>query len=367
MTQVEGAQRALFPAPATMNLIVLAVALFVSGRAHAQESEEAALGTIDVNGSAGAAVPLPKLAVVPLLTSGRADEVVQLVTRGDLTLSGQFDVLDESAAPSGPFLIDIPLDLDAWGKVGAEYVVRVYSRSATGVGSRLVGEAYLTQTSRVPTTPTGAPVTAAPLFTTTIALTEDVRAASHRLVDALLGALTGRPGGFASRMVYVANIGASRRVFELDSDGFDLHAASPSDATALSPSFGPGDVLFYALSRDLSPFRLATTSRGLPAPVQVPGSLMGLAFSADRKQMALIAMDEGVSTVYLESGGKCGSSRRRRWPTTRPSALPASSRTWLAPPCNGFTSIGVRFLHRGSWPQRRCSATLPRGFLCSTR
>jgi len=31
---------------------------------------------------------------------------------------------------------------------------------------------------------------------------------------------------------------------------------------------------------------------------------MGLAFSADRKQMALIAMDEGASTVYLESGGK---------------------------------------------------------------
>ena len=304
MTQVEGAHRALSQGPATMNLIVLAVALFVSGRVHAQESEEAALGTIEVNGSPGAAVPLPKLAVVPLLTSGRADEVVQLVTRGDFALSGQFDVLDESTAPSGPFLIDIPLSLDAWGKVGAEYVVRVYSRSATGVDPRLVGEVYLTQTSRVPTTPAGVPVTATPLFTTTVALIEDARAASHRLVDALLGALTGRPGGFASRMVYVANIGASRRVFELDSDGFDLHAASPPDTTALSPSFGPGDVLFYALSRDLSPFRLATTSRGLPAPVQVPGSLMGLAFSADRKQMALIAMDEGVSTVYLESGGK---------------------------------------------------------------
>ena len=202
MTQVEGAHRALSQGPATMNLIVLAVALFVSGRVHAQESEEAALGTIEVNGSPGAAVPLPKLAVVPLLTSGRADEVVQLVTRGDFALSGQFDVLDESTAPSGPFLIDIPLSLDAWGKVGAEYVVRVYSRSATGVDPRLVGEVYLTRTSRVPTTPAGAPVTATFLFTTTVALIEDARAASHRLVDALLGALTGRPGGFFSRMVY---------------------------------------------------------------------------------------------------------------------------------------------------------------------
>ena len=100
------------------------------------------------------------------------------------------------------------------------------------------------------------------MFATTVALTADVRAASHRLVDALLGALTGRPGGFSSRMVYVANVGAYRRVFVLDSDGFDLHLVSPAEGTALSPSFGPDDILFYALSRDLSRFRLVTTSQG---------------------------------------------------------------------------------------------------------
>ena len=113
---------------------------FVPGQAHAQESDETVLGTIDVNGSAGAAVPLPKLAVEPLLTNGRVDEIAQLVMRGDLVLSGQFDVLDEGAAPSGPFLTDIPPNLDAWKKVGAEYVVRVYSRDASGADPRLVGE-----------------------------------------------------------------------------------------------------------------------------------------------------------------------------------------------------------------------------------
>lgn len=289
-------------------VVALAAAELMPGQSNPQEAEDGALGTIDVNGSAGASLPLPKLAVAPLLTHGQADEIVQLVARGDSTLSGQFEVLEEGISPMGPFLAQTPPDLESWKKVGAEYLVRVYSEPAGTAGARLIGEVYLAQAS-----PSARPEDAdggvaarpsKPLFRTAVPLGHNVRLASHQLADLLLGALTGRPGGFASAMVYSANVGNYQQVFVLDADGFNLRTASPPLATARSPSFGPNNEPYYALSLNLSPFRLASTASGVLAPHQAPGSLMGLAFSADRKRMLLIAMDEGESTIYLDTDGK---------------------------------------------------------------
>jgi TolB protein len=300
--------RHLIGAAALVGSVALALSLSPSST-HAQDapsSEDSVLGTIDVDGSSGALPPLPKLAIAPLLTHGEPDEIVQLVARGDFSLSGQFEVLDRDDAPDGPFLVDLPLDLAAWRSAGVEYVLRVYSQHVDAGSGRMVGEIYLTRSapSHRTSIDAGAPPAPKPAFQTSIPFNGELRMASHRLVDVLLGALTGRPGGFASRMVYTANVGNARQVFVLDSDGFALHAASPPLATAMSPAFGPGDVLYYALSVDLSPFRLASTPSGVLAPFQVPGSLMGLAFSADRRTALLVAMDDGESTIYLESGGK---------------------------------------------------------------
>ena len=282
----------------TMTLVCLSVG---SGRAN--ENEDSVLGTIKVDGSAGSVAPLPKLAVVPLPKDDQDDEIVEAVLRGDLALCGQFDVLGATESPKGPFSADGPLNMAAWQKAGAEYVVRAYAEAKGASDRQLVGELYLARSS------SGARAAGKsragkeePLYHTRVPFTPNARAASHRLVDLLLGALTGRPGGFASRMTFVAPVGRERQAFVLDADGFNLHAASPTGETALSPDFGPGNTLYYGLSTRLSHFRLATTAG--PVSLQMPGSLMGLAFSPDRKRMVLIAMDGGKSTIYLESGGK---------------------------------------------------------------
>ncbi len=132
----------------------------------------------------------------------------------------------------------------------------------------------------------------------------EVRAASHRLVDQLLGALTGRPGGFASEMAYAEKVGRWRRVYALDSDGFDLRAVGPIDATALSPAFGPGGQIFYALSRDYSPFRLVFGPDATLVPMAIPGSILGLAFNGDRSRVAVIAMDAGRSQLWMGDRGR---------------------------------------------------------------
>ncbi|MDP9001999.1 MAG: tolB protein [Myxococcota bacterium] len=282
------------------------------------QPDESVLGTIDVNGSAEGLPPLPKLAIVPIITTGTADSVVNLVVRRDMELSGQFEVLQESTAPPGPFTHTSPLDLASWRGRGAEYVLRVFAQPAPNNSAKteLIGDAYLTpaaalaaaQATRpaaVGDAPIAVPAETKPASHAVVpTATTEVRAAAHRLVDQLLGALTGRPGGFASEMAYVEKVGRWRRVFAIDADGFDLRAIGPIDATALSPAFGPGDQIFYALSANYSPFRLVFGPDATPLPLMVPGSIMGVAFSGDRARMALTVMAEGQSQLWTGENGR---------------------------------------------------------------
>ena len=148
-----------------------------------------------------------------------------------------------------------------------------------------------------------------------------MRAASHRLVDQLLGALTGRPGGFASQMTYAEKVGRWRRVFAIDSDGFDLRAVGPDSATAVSPAFGPGAQIYYALSEDYSPVPRRRGPNATPVPIDVPGSIMGLAFSADHTRMALDGhgqrREPALDRRPRDHFSRC---RRRRSRITRSSA-----------------------------------------------
>jgi TolB protein len=263
--------------------------------------DESLLGTVEVNGAAGLP-PLPKLAVVPIVTTGSADSVANLVVRRDMELSGQFDVMDESASPAGPFTHTTPVDLGAWRGKGAEYVLRILAEPAPNdsIRTQLVGEAYVTP-ARAVSDPASDPK---PAFRTIVPTsTLEVRAASHRLADQLLGALTGRPGGFASQMAYAETVGRWRRVFAIDADGFDLRSIGPTDAIALSPAFGPNDQIFYALSRDDSPFRLVFGPNAIAVPLSVPGSVLGVGFSADRSRIALSVMDEGRSELWTGDRG----------------------------------------------------------------
>jgi len=75
-------------------LVVLAtIAVFsrtTPSAAQDKQPDETDLGTVEVVGSAGSGhAPPPKLGVIPLLTRSNADSIVQLVTKGDLDLSGE--------------------------------------------------------------------------------------------------------------------------------------------------------------------------------------------------------------------------------------------------------------------------------------
>ena len=140
---------------------------------------------------------LPKLAVMPIVTTSDADTTLQLVVKKDLDLSGQFEVVDDDARPSGLYLHDSPVDVAAWRGKGINILVRVLANKLPSGKIELLGSAYLARSRRkIRSSSTASRPTP-----------RDVRTSSHRMTDALLGALTGRPGGFASHMVYSGRVG----------------------------------------------------------------------------------------------------------------------------------------------------------------
>ena len=156
---------------------------------------------------AGAARQLPRIGVVPSLSADLEDVTLRGVVRRDLDLCGEVEVLAEDAAPAGLYLDDSPVDTAAWGKKGAEAVIRVSAKKVVG-GVELVGQAFLVDKGR------------APVFEKKVTVAENgLRTGAHRLADALIGALTGQNGGFASRLTFAAGTGKVRQIHVIDADG----------------------------------------------------------------------------------------------------------------------------------------------------
>lgn len=296
-------------------LFGLLCVLAVHRRAAADTPDESALGTIVVDGSAGGLAPLPKLALMPVVTSSSLDPLLQMVVRRDLELSGQFELIEERAMPPGPFLRDTPVEHKAWATSHAETVVRVLVENPNDKNPILLGEAFLIE----PNAKDDGPVRAA--FATRMETTQKtLRRSAHQLVDKLLGAITGRAGGFDSQLAYVARVGKWRRVMRLDADGFDLRPESPDGRTVISPTWGPGEHLFYAESLDFTSFQLAFGPQGTRLPMRVPGSVLGLAFSPDRSRLAVTAMEDGKSALWVGN----------RFALTKVDAAPFANRAALS-------------------------------------
>ena len=230
--------------------------------------------------TAGASRSLPKVAVVPSLSSDMGDVVARSVVQRDLDLCGEFEVLADSSAPEGVYA-DSPVDMKVWSKKGVEAVVRLVA-TTTGDTVALTGQAYL-----------AAKGSTAVFEKKATAKSGAVREEAHRLADALIGALTGQNGGFASRMTFTSGVRELRRAYVVDSDGHDAHTVSPSDEIAIASVFGPKEEPYWVSSKDNGEYTIRTKSGTVSLPVK--GSVYGIAFSKDRGQVAVsVAQSDGI-------------------------------------------------------------------------
>lgn len=236
---------------------------------------------------------IPKIAVLRNFGSAYEDVIVRSVVRRDLELSGLFELIPDEKAPDGDYGFEDKVNLGAWQSLGAEAVVKVAARSKGKKKIEVLGLAYFPSSGSDPV-----------YETKLVVKKENARITAHRITDDLLGALTGFPGGFASRFAFSAPRSRNLRVFTVDSDGYGPTSRTDPKDTAIGPTFGPNGELYYSRSRNYSPFRVVVRTAGLDGPdeqLDLPfsGSVYSTTFSPDKTKVAFAVAENGSSHIYV--------------------------------------------------------------------
>ena len=214
-----------------------------------------------------------------------------------LKLSGMFDVIPDSKAPPGNYEFDDPVDLPAWQALGAEVIVKVAARKNKDGKIEIFSLAYFLDVGKDP------------VYQRRITVgTNNVRIAAHRVTDALLAAITGRPGSFASHFCMGTPWGSARRVLVMDADGDGLTPVSGPDDTSIAPFWGPNDTLYFTQSVEYSPFHLMALRGNRIERVNLPysTSIYAASLSSNGQKLALAVAEDGRSNIYIGNADGTG-------------------------------------------------------------
>ena len=282
---------------------------------------EGVLGAFVVTGVNDTQERLPKIGILPSLAPDYEVVIVRGVVRHDFELTGLYDVLPDNKAPQGLYGFDDPIDVPAWQKVGAEAIVKVAAQKKDESRIQVLGIAYFLNVGQEP------------VYQKTIVVNKaDARVTAHRITDALLGALTGRPGSFASELTFSGKWASNRRIFRMDADGNALLPLTDAADTAIAPTFGAPGHIFYTVSHNYSPFSVMEYFQGASKPLNLPvkTSVYGVAFNKDRSKLAVAVSGEGRSAIYV--GNPDGSELQKVSTSelaTRPTWSPSGKLAWV--------------------------------------
>jgi TolB protein len=305
-------------------IVIIALALAVlplRARAGEPPADESVLGEFVVTGSSGQ-VHIPKIAVLPSLSPDLEDVIVRGTVRRDLELSGLYDIIPDAKAPAGTYGFDEAVDVDAWKKLGAEAIVKAAARKNKSGKIEVYGLAYFLNVGKDPVYEKKLSVDNA-----------ELRVTAHRITDALLGALTGRPGGFASHFVYSAKWGTTAyRIFSMDADGHDLKPLTDPNLTSIAPAWGPNQHIFFAVSKNYSPFELFELDGAQSKRINVPfkTSIYSVAFDKTHSKMAVAVAEPGGSAIYVGNPDGSGMTKVSHTAlSTHPVFSPTGKLAWV--------------------------------------
>ena len=134
---------------------------------------------------------------------------------------------------------------------------------------------------------------------------DEWRRGAHRCADAVYTGLTGKPGMFDSRIVYVAESGPAwqriKRVAVMDADGSNHQFLTPGTSTVIAPQAAPaGDrVLYTAITNGQPQIRVVDIATGADRPVlQSPAMTFGAAISPDSERIVFSMAVNGNTDLY---------------------------------------------------------------------
>ena len=217
-----------------------------------EKPDESVLGELLITGDASEHIT--SLAVLPSLSPDLEDVIVRSVVRRDFELTGLFNVIPDAKAPEGLYGFEDPVDIKAWSALGAEVIIKVAARANDANTVKMSGLCYFLSHGRDP------------VYQKSFVVKKDqARVTAHRIADALLGAISGRNGGFSSHLTFAARAGKNPAIYTIDSDGHNIRAMTSADDTSVAPFWGPNGTLFYSRSHNYSPFRLVQLGGAGPA------------------------------------------------------------------------------------------------------
>lgn len=258
--------------------------------------DESVLGELLITGDVQEHVT--PLAVLPSLSPDLEDVIVRGVVRRDFELTGMFKVIPDEKAPEGLYGFNDPVDIKAWSKLGAEVIIKVAAQKQGPDTVKIFGICYFLSHGREPV-----------YEKTFVVKTDQVRVTAHRITDALLGAITGRNGGFSSHLAFAAKTGKNPAIYTVDADGHNIRAITEPGDTSIAPVWGPAGTLFYSRSRKYSPFQLVQHEGSGLTRLPFKTSIYSAAFSPDYKRLALAVATDTGSAVYV--GGADGSDMKQ--------------------------------------------------------
>ncbi len=303
-----------------MVLGCMVAALLPETRAYGQtrpQPSEDALGELLITGEQ--ADTRPKLVILPSLSPDLEDVIVRGVVRRDFELSGLFRMLDDAKAPPGSYGFEDAVNIAAWQSLGAQIIVKLAARKVDGEQIEVKGLAYLVAAGQ------------APVYEKSIVVRKNqVRVTAHRITDALLGALTGREGGFASRLAFSTKWGRNHTLFTVDADGHNISRQTDPAMTSMAPAWGPDGYLFYVESRNYAPFRMMRLGESRPLALEFKESVYGVAFNADGSRLAVSVATPGGSAIFVGNGDGTDMNKVSKTPlAVHPVFSPSGKLAWV--------------------------------------
>ena len=251
--------------------------------------------SIEITGAGAQRIPI---AVADFGGEAGLARALTTVVRADLERSGLFKLIDAGAAP---LTETAPVVFADWKEKAADALVG--GSLMAGAGDRYETRFRLYDVNKQAALGGAAYVTSG----TTL------RAAGHRIADAIYEKLTGEPGIFSTRIAYVVKQGARFELQIADADGQNAQAALISKEPIISPVWSPdGTRLAYVSFENKKPMvyvhSIGTGKRHVVANFK--GSNSAPAWSPDGRRLAVVLSKDGGSQLFLVNADGSGGAQR---------------------------------------------------------